>query len=651
MTLYKQLYLALGFLFLLIFLGTFGISLNSTRAYLSQQLASTAEDTATSLGLSLTTHLAGKDLATVQSMVDAVFDRGYYRLIRVEDTAGKSVYERVSTPRIDGVPAWFIRLIPLETPTAEAGVMSGWNQAGTLRVASHPGYAYAELWRGARGNLLWFLICMGLSALAGTLLLRLILKPLRAVEHQARAICQHRYPVQDTLPRTRELRRVVQAMNRMSTRVGQMFAEQAALTEQLSHDVYIDPVTGLGNRQRFNTQMNHLLQSPDEFSAGTLLLLQLRDFKGYNDRHGYPAGDALLRQTAELLQEALGDQARLVSRLSGADFAALTLADDAEEAGVLADRVLDQLQRLSPGGGMTDAGDIGHVGLAACRCGQPLGEVMANADVALRQAQQDGPNQFRYLAGASDGGEPQEQGASLWRERLQRYLDEDALLLHLQPVADARQPGTWLNREVLLRAREAVGSLTPAGAFMSMAERTGLAQALDRRVIELADRLLNQSGQTLAPLAINLTPDAVNDADFAAWLTDFLHQRGIGPKLIFELSEYGVVRYLEPAQKLEGMLRQHGSGLAIDRFGSRFSSFTYLRDLPVRYVKLDGSYTRSLHETRETPIFVRALVNMAHELDIHLIAESVETEAEAQALTAMNVDGLQGYFIGRPQLP
>jgi diguanylate cyclase (GGDEF)-like protein len=648
LTLYKQLYLALGLLFVLIFLGTFGISLNSTRAYLTQQLASSAEDTATSLGLSLSTHLAGKDVATVQSMVDAVFDRGYYRLIRVDDTAGKSVYERVSTPRIDGVPAWFIRLIPLETPTAEAGVMSGWNQAGTLRVASHPGYAYAELWRGARGNLLWFLICMALSALAGTLLLRLILKPLRAVEHQARAICQHRYPVQETLPKTRELRRVVQAMNRMSTRVGQMFAEQATLTEQLRNDVYIDPVTGLGNRQRFNTQMNHLMQSPDEFSSGTLLLLQLRDFKGYNDRHGYPAGDALLRQTAELLQEALGDQARLVCRLSGADFAALTQADDAEEAGMLADRVLDQLQRLSPGGGMSDAG---HVGLAACRCGQPLGEVMANADLALRQAQQDGPNQFRYRARASTGEEPQEQGASQWRERLQRYLDEDALLLHLQPVADARQTGAWLSREVLLRAREADGSLTPAGAFMSMAERTGLAQALDRRVIELVDRLLSQSGQTLAPLAINLTPDAVNDADFVIWLGDFLRQRGIGPQLIFEVSEYGVVRHLEPAQRLERMLREHGSGLAIDRFGSRFSSFTYLRDLPVRYVKLDGSYTRSLNATRETPIFVRALVNMAHELDIQLIAESVETEAEAQALTAMNVDGLQGYFLGRPQQP
>ncbi|MFM2007954.1 MAG: hypothetical protein RLZZ09_3609, partial [Pseudomonadota bacterium] len=323
----------------------------------------------------------------------------------------------------------------------------------------------------------------------------------------------------------------------------------------------------------------------------------------------------------------------------------------AGEAGVLADRVLDQLQRLSPGGGMSDAGDIGHVGLADCRCGQPLGEVMAQADLALRQAQQDGPNHFRYLAGSSDGGASLEQGATQWRERLQRYLDENALLLPLQPVVDARRPGTWLNREVLLRAREADGSLTPAGAFMSMAERTGLAQALDRRVIEQADRLLSQSGQTLAPLAINLTPDAINDADFVTWLGDFLRQRGIGPQLIFEVSEYGVVRYLEPAQRLERMLREHGSGLAIDRFGSRFSSFTYLRDLPVRYLKLDGSYTRSLNATRETPIFVRALVNMAHELDIQLIAESVETEAEAQSLTAMNVDGLQGYYLGRPHQP
>ena len=123
MTLSRQLYLLLTLLLFLVFVGTFAISLDNNRDYLAKQLASTAEDTATSLGLSVSTHLAEKDTATLQSMIDAVFDRGYYRWISLQETSGNTVHERSLPIVIDKVPPWFIGLFPLETPVAEAQVI------------------------------------------------------------------------------------------------------------------------------------------------------------------------------------------------------------------------------------------------------------------------------------------------------------------------------------------------------------------------------------------------------------------------------------------------------------------------------------------------------------------------------------------------
>ncbi len=337
MTLSRQLITLIVALFIIGLLGTLAISLNNTRHFLITQLESHAQDTATSLGLSLSPPMANNDLPTMNSMVDAIFDRGYYQEITIKRIDGSMLIERRNPLRIEGVPTWFVERIPLSTPEGEALVMSGWRQAATVHVRSHPGYAYAELWRNGMETLWWFsAVALGTLVL-GLLMLRMVLRPLRAVEAQAEAICARDYRLQAKLPRTRELRRMVEAMNRMSSKVKLMFDEQAQSSERLREHAYKDPVTGLGNRRYFDTQLQHLMVTPEEFGQGALLLVQISDFKGFNDRHGYQAGDALLRRAAALISECCAPgKACSVTRLGGADFAvvaALTTASDAELLG------------------------------------------------------------------------------------------------------------------------------------------------------------------------------------------------------------------------------------------------------------------------------------------------------------------------------
>ena len=150
MTLYRQLVVIIISLFTACFLVSVTISTGNLRSFLGEQLASHAQDTATSLGLSLSPYMQRNDTAVMNSMVDAIFDRGYYRTISVIAVNGKPLIERSNPATSEDVPSWFIDYIDLQLPTAKAMVMSGWKQAATVVVASHPGYAYQELWENCR---------------------------------------------------------------------------------------------------------------------------------------------------------------------------------------------------------------------------------------------------------------------------------------------------------------------------------------------------------------------------------------------------------------------------------------------------------------------------------------------------------------------
>lgn len=645
MSLSRQLAALLVLLFSLMFVGTFLISLKSNRDYLNAQLTSHAQDTATSLGLSLSPYIAQGDKAMLQTMVDAIYDRGYYRLIRLENPQGQLLYERNDPLTVERVPPWFVRLFPLEAPTAATELSSGWIQAGTLQVSSHPGYAHAELWRSSTTLLSWFLACAVLSFLFGLLLLRRLLNPLRAMEQQADAICRGEFPIQATLPWSRELRQAVMAMNRMTSRVGRLFTEQSANTEQLQRQVYIDPVTELGNRRHLQAGLSHLLASPEEFQDTCLLLLQIRDLKAFNDRYGLTAGDNLLKHTATRLREICAPQLPHIYRLGGGDFTVLVNGYSLHDAEQLAQEILASLGDTlmhDPGGHI----DCAHIGIGRCVQGETAGEALARADQALRIAQQQGPNRCHLIQTPQNPVAP--RGAMQWRERLERHLIEETLVAHYQPVQSARSDQVLLHHELLLRARETDGTLTTAAIFLPMAERVGLASEIDQRAIRLATQHLAESPRNLA---VNLSPSALRNHTFIDWLIDFLNKSGAGQRLTFELPEYTLLRHVEAAFHLAKRLRDVGSDLAIDHFGRGLASFAYLKSLKPRYLKIDGSFTRGIHQDKDHEFFVRALTMTAHEIDIRIIAESVETEQERTTLEQINVDGLQGYLIGHPLAP
>lgn len=645
MTLGRQLILS-GMLVLLgLFIGMFMFTLQNTQHFLNSQLSSHAQDTANVLGLSLSHVMKDNDEVVASRMVDSIWDAGYYQTIHVENMEGKPLVTRDLKVKVAEVPQWFIHALDLTTVKQSAVIQSGWMRVGQVSVESNPGFAYKQMWETLKDSLVW-LVVIGVIALSlGLFLLHLILKPLRKITYQANAICHQDFVVQEKLPWTIDLKQVVIAMNKMSLRLKTMFEEQAKATQQLQEQAYQSPVTGLGNRRYFDMQLEHFL-NPNESFQGVLLLIELKDFKEFNQEQGYEKGDALLKGTSEVIKESTKHFPQaMLAHMGGADFTVI-LPNRALEVGEgLAKELTSQFSQFAQMG-LSHRSDVAHIGVCAFRTTQSSQDILAQADNALRKAQNMGANAYVVSTVVE---EDEILGAQAWGHKLDEVIRNKRIVLHYQPFKLYSVKGEEVFYESLLRLKDEKNRLIPAGEFIPMAERLSKMPQLDRLVLEKVVSQIKEQ-KVEHTYSVNLSTSSLEEEGFDLFILQQVQSLGkLAHRLIIELPEYGVVHHLALVQKLFRKLRAKGAHTAIDHYGKNFTSFGYLQSLSVSYLKIDGSFIRNISESEENQFFIRSLVRIGHSLDIQMIAENVETEQELKILRGLEVDGIQGYLLGAPQ--
>ena len=649
MTLYRQLLFFTLLLFTLLFAGIWIEKLQSTRSFLITQLQSHAQDTATSLGLSLSPAMMQNDIPTVDAMMNAVFDRGYYRVISLKDMQGKVMSERTLRVEIEGVPPWFVDLISIKSPSGEALVMAGWNQAGKLYVESHPGYAYQTMWKTMIRISIYFLVAGITVLILGGLGLSLLLKPLKRVELQAEAICRKEYQIQDKLPKTQELRQVVEAMNRMTTQVREMFSRQAKIAEHLRRKAYSDQVTGLGNRRYLTAQVEAHLEPATGTGRGALLLLHLDNLQKLNELEGFAAGDTFLKKVAEILkQETRMFNDVTLARITGGDFAIFMSEISSIDANDLAEQLSQKVARLAVKN-ISHSDNLAHIGGVVYEQTPTLPKLLSEADNALQAAHRQGPNKS-VVTSFSEGKDTVVKGKSWWKETLEKVLEKDEIILFGQPVMSSTDRGLVLHQELLSRIALDSGEIVSAGNFVPLAERLQLISRLDKVVLKKVFQQ-QQIMAELGTIAVNVSPSSIQDSVFVEWiLTELSQLPNNSPHIIFEFPEYGAVQYLDTVREFSRKVQMGGHAVGLDHFGRSFSNFGYLKSLRPEYVKIDRAFTKELeHDHGDSEFFIGALSGVAHSLGIQVIAEGVERDEQVGMLLELNIDALQGYLFGGPK--
>ena len=643
----------ISLLWLIVFVATLYVVVNSTRDYMGRATQAHAQDTATSLGLSITQTRSFNDPIAIELMTSAIFDRGYFREIEVKKITGESIFKKRVEQAVAGVPTWFISWFRLPTPRMDAVVMDGWRKAALVEVESHPGHAYVELWTIAKKSF-WVLLAVALLSLFVVMMvLRYALAPLDDMEHQADDIARRKFTVLKKLPWARELHRISRALNGMCLSVERMLNDQAKLTEQMREKAYVDPITKLMNRNDFSEKLSHLISTPDEFGSGALVLVRINGFSAFNAKNGRAAGDALLRRTAELMSAVANKHGHaLLARMDGPEFALMAPHVVAEDLPTLADALVHALSEIEEFPRSSES-VMAHVGLAHYqhRKGASFSKLMQSANQGLGAAQSRGlPG---WALGAADG---EFAAAAALATQLDTLLvaglDAARVKLQYQPVRACNDDPAWRYRsEALVRISADDGTLIPAGLFLPVVRRRSLLVELDRIVVaKVIERIAGGGPVEGGVTGVNLSTDAVTTPAFMDWLCETLTQQPqIAPYLTFEVSEYTIIPRIEAVKAALRRLRAAGAHCAIDHFGQSTASVGFLRNLEVDYIKIDGSYTRGIIDSSERQFLVQALVGIAHGLGIGVIAEYVETEREFDAVKALMVDGAQGYFVGKPR--
>ncbi|MBL0845807.1 cyclic di-GMP receptor LapD [Pseudomonas mediterranea] len=645
MSLFKQLLIAICLFLVVAFSGSFMVSLESSRAQYVNQLRSHAQDAATALALSLTPNI--DDPAMVELMVSSIFDSGYYASIRVVDVAtDKTLVERTGTPDAGSVPQWFVKLIGLEPAGGDAIVSRGWEQAARVEVVSHPMFALAKLWQSALGSLGWLLLCGAVSAVLGALLLRRQLKPLDYMVRQSHAIARREFLSLPELPRTPELRRVVQAMNQMVEKLKALFQEQAERSEKLRIESYQDNLTGLANRRYFEMQLNARVSNPEQASSGYLLLLRVRDLAGLNQRLGGQRTDQLLKAVGEqLLRECARypETQNLVTRIRGGEFAVLAPGLVREEALQLAQNLEAALASLHATGA-TDVASVAAIGLAPFVHGDSPQAVLQLGDQALAQAESQGEPGWACLEHSASASVGDDHHA--WHTLLDRALDNERFELYFQPVVAAQDTQLVLHYKVLSRLLDDQGQTIPAGRFLPWLERFGWTARLDRLMLE---QVLKQMAGHEEALALNLSSATLGDPQALNKVFEILRAHSnLGSRLTLEIGEEQLPEQAV-LEQLTRRLRELGFSLSLQRFGGRFSMIGNLSRLGLAYLKIDGSYIRAIDQESDKRLFIEAIQRAAHSIDLPLIAERVETEGELAVIREMGLFGVQGQLVGGPR--
>jgi diguanylate cyclase (GGDEF)-like protein/PAS domain S-box-containing protein len=429
--------------------------------------------------------------------------------------------------------------------------------------------------------------------------------------------------------------------------------ELRGITRQMSYQATHDALTGLVNRREFERRLAEALEAARNGEARHVLCyIDLDHFKEVNDSDGHQAGDSLLREVAKLMRQSVRDS-DTVARLGGDEFALLLPGCPLDRGRQLSEDLArtiathrfvwrDQIHNVGASTGLVElAHDSGSVE-----------EALAAADSACYIAKKQGAGRV-VVYSAREAVVAQQSGEIHWLRTLQAALREHSFRLYCQPIVASYGASGGPSMEVLVRLSDEQGKELSPAALVRAAERYRLMGLIDRWVVETTVNALGRGAIQLparGSIAINISGQTLSDGPFLDFVVECFDQSGIDPaQICFEISEASVAQNLEAARRFVGVLHGMGCQFALDDFGSNLGSFASLKNLPMDYLKIDGSFMQNLARDSVNQAMVTATIKLARSLNFKVIAEQVEDAAGLDAARRIGVDYVQGYAVGRPK--
>jgi len=563
-----------------------------------------------------------EDIGHLDSLVmDSVrLDSDLY-FISIDDEFKKTLFSWRHPDTQEGAELYTYEINIVSEGETFGKIVASWNATRLLAEISR------DLARERKRMIAALLALTGLSLL---LLHALVVAPINKLRSRVEGLSDGANFEPLKINSSRELSMLAKAVNELELSM----AESRQLSLELEHQANHDSLTELINRYALERHLKEHLENrtPDQ-AESTLLYIDLDQFKLVNDTCGHAAGDELLVQLSTSFKQQLSDE-QLLARLGGDEFAVL-----------LIDTPLEQ--------GLEIAAIETSIGAVAInRCDDNFERLLSAADEACYSAKNEGRNRVHcHIEDDRESRDRRDQGD--WIPRILEAIESSNLVLFGQPIepSDSRRKQVG-HLEILVRMLDDNNDIIPPGAFLPAAERYGLMPQVDRFVVSNAiDWLAAQIAISAAVpiLAINISGHSVCDPDFRRFVFDSLADNPrLCQSLSFEITETTAVANLKGAVEFMHEVKRYGSTFALDDFGSGMSSFMYLKNLPVDFVKIDGAFVQHMLTDPTSVAMVRAIADIARVMEIKTIAEYVENQEIRDKLLEMGIDYVQGFGVAKP---
>lgn len=618
MSLFKQLLILVGLLFLVIFTINFALSMQNIRSYLQIESEVHVQDTATSLGLSLSPHMSDENDPILRTMMNAIFDTGYYQEMRLVNVDGEELVHLQNPEEIRGVPDWIRQVLPIETAEAVSEISTGWNIAGTLHVSSNPGYGYLKLYEQFKSTLMFTLLVLVLSVALLWLVLRLTLKPLREIEDQANQISAGHFVETPKMPVTLEVRNVARAMNSMSGKIGGMITRMNNKLDSLSDSLKRDSLTGLFNQETFNTEIKRALSAGE---PGYAALLKFDDLAGFARERGNRSVDNLLVDFADILKQKSTAQISFY-RLYGSEFAMIYPHASEAEIESLANALQHDLDQL---GQMHGIEDLMHTGIVHFERSSEMERLMPAMVEAYEQARLIGQNAFHIKQDSLSSISEMD-----WKAAIEHAIDYNTpeITFTAEAYNYQTEPAQKVMREAFTQVRNDEGDVLSIGTFFSMAEEFALVESLDKTIIHKIISQLETADDT-TPVTVNVSMASVSSTTFRQWLQTRLEETKLAPeRLAFSVTAYAAAKNLQAFTSFSLFVRNLGARVLLKRYTPDVVDVDVLKDLHLDYLRLARDMTTDISSHASKPDFLNLIQEVSGLLDIKVLAESVTDEQD-----------------------
>lgn len=635
MSLFKQIALIMSLFLFFVLISVMVFNFHSAKQYAQEELANNAQNTASYLSLSLAN--AKGNRSEMATMISAVFDSGYYQEIILFDTNDQIIYKRSREKESSEVPEWFKSLYNFQIPITSATVSSGWNPIGAIQVSPLQENAHVKLYKNFLELLQSFAVIALITFGLLYLLLRLILSSLKKLKIQAESLSQNNFIVNDEIPSTLEFKEVTLAMNKMVTKVKDIFDKEALSVKNYHKLLYTDTLTGLGNRNFFELKLNDFLSSQDTDTKGVILTLFFDGIIEANKTVGHEEVNKLIQELSSTVKKTLKKEKQVViSRIDGTKISMIFPGMTREELEACSN---DMLTRSMI--------NLEKAPLQECNCAIKIIQIdydthdttaiiLNKIEQSVSSAQK---NSITYVSSQRPGTK------MLQKEIIENRIKEHAIALALQDVYNTE--GEILHAEAYIRLFDEEKNIYEAGDFIPLVHTMRLDTKLDKNVINYA---MKEPSLQDRNIAINVSLRFIQDKPALVWLKERLATLAGDRVFNFEVSNQTLLSALNEGLEFANMLRESGHNFGIDRFSIEDeSNLNYLQMLKPEYIKINSKYLHDMLQNEQGQVN-NALQILIESLDIKIIAANLESQEIKESLESIGIKYFQGSLLSKPKL-